>query len=495
MAALAPGRFLARTWLVRLPLVAALGALAGLGQVPTSWPLAMLAALVLMMVLARRGAGFWTGWAFGAGHFALSLRWIVEPFLVEPEVTGWMAPFALILLAGGLAVFWGLPFWLMRLLRAGPFGLAFLWTGAEALRSLAFTGFPWALIGHVWTETPVIQVIAWTGVHGLTLLTLLLAAVIARLGMSPWQVVPLGVLAAAWLGLNPGAPPAADPQAPLVRIVQPNVPQAEKWDPALQPGHLARLLSLSGGAQADLVVWPETALTELLDPRGTTLAQASLAAGRATLAFGVARAEGPRYYNSLAVLDGRGEVASLYDKAHLVPFGEYLPFGDLLARWGLHGLAASEGQGFSSGPGPASIGIPGIGRAVPLICYEGIFAEEVATAAGAERPRLLLLVTNDAWFGQWAGPLQHFHLARLRAIEQGLPVVRAANTGISAMIDGQGRVLQSLRLGEAGAIEERLPPALAPTLYARFGEGPLAALGLIWLLGHLVAVWRNTRRD
>jgi apolipoprotein N-acyltransferase len=238
------------------------------------------------------------------------------------------------------------------------------------------------------------------------------------------------------------------------------------------------------------VVWPEAAVTEILEPGGLTLRAAAVATGGAPLAFGVVREEEGRYFNSLALMDAGGAVAEVYDKVHLVPFGEYVPGGDLLARFGVRGMAQAEGQGFSAGPGPSLMDLPGIGLARPLICYESVFAEELPAAG--PRPRLLLLVTNDAWFGLRAGPLQHFGLGRLRAIEQGLPLVRSANTGVSAMIDGKGRVLARLPLREAGAIEAPLPPALPATVYARTGDLP--ALLLVGALG-LLAVARRQRLD
>jgi apolipoprotein N-acyltransferase len=482
---------MSRPALLRLPLVAALGAAAGLGQAPASLWWAMLLALVAVMALFRRGAGFAEGWAFGAGHFGLALRWITEPFQVEADVYGWMAPFALVLAAGGFALFWGAAFWGARRWRLGLLGLVALWAGAEALRSLILTGFPWGLIGHAFIGTPIEQLAALGGAHGLTLLMLGLAATVATLGASWRLILPAGALALLWVALDPGAAPPPDPDAPLIRIVQPNVPQVEKWDPALMPGHVDRLMALSGGQRrADLVVWPESALTELLEPGGLTLRAARAATGGAPLAFGVVREEGGRYFNSLALLDGGGAVAAVYDKAHLVPFGEYVPLGDLLARFGVRGMAQSQGDGFSPGTGGALMDLPGIGPARPLICYEGIFAEELPVRG--ERPRLLLLVTNDAWFGLRAGPLQHFALGRLRAIEQGLPLVRSANTGVSAMIDGRGRVLARLPLREAGSIEAPLPPALAPTPYARAGNLP--ALLLTGALA-LLAVARRRRLD
>ncbi|MBW7921279.1 MAG: apolipoprotein N-acyltransferase [Rubellimicrobium sp.] len=477
------------------------GALVALGQVPFSLPFVALAALAVAMTvpLPRRGA-FLAGWALGFGHFLVALEWITRPFMVDAARDGWMAPFGLVAMTGGLALFWGAAFWLAariapRARLPGPLVLAPLWAGAEALRSVVFTGFPWALIGHVWSETALLQSLRLWGVEGLTLLTLLAAALMAlglrrgftRAGAVLALVPPTALLAALPL-LDPGPAPADDPQAPMVRIVQPDVPQEDKTDPAAIPVYTRRLLDLTALPGApDFVLWPETALPWLLETMPDVLAMVADAAGGAPVVLGVQRGGAGVYYNALALLDPQGEVAALYDKHHLVPFGEYVPFGDLLARFGIHGLAAAEGGGFSAGPGPAVMEVPGIGPAMPLICYEGIFPAEVAAAP--LRPRLLMLATNDAWFGDFAGPYQHFALGRMRAIEQGLPLLRAANTGISAVIDGRGRVLDSLALGEAGIIDAALPPALAPPPYARTGDAPVRLLLGLWLL--LALFWRR----
>lgn len=470
----------------RAALLALTGAVAGLGQVPFALPLLTLAGLALVMASQRHARGraraFLDGWAFGTGYFMLTLHWIVEPFLIDVARHGWMAPFALVLLAGGLALFWGAAFAGARALTAGRpgpgtslAGLVVLWSGAEALRSYVLTGFPWALIGHVWSETPLAQLGALVGPHGLTLLTLAGVALCLAIGARPALALPAAALGLGWIALDPGPAPPPAAEAPVVRLVQPNAPQAEKWDPDRALFYYERMLSLTAeGDPPDLVVWPETAVPWLLEYAESVLEEVAEAARGAPVALGLQRREGARYYNSLAVVGRMGEVSALYDKAHLVPFGEYVPFGDLMARFGIHGLAASEGGGYSAGARGVVVDLPGIGPALPLICYEGIFAEEVGDYP--LRPRLLLLVTNDAWFGQVAGPYQHFALARLRAIEQGLPMVRVANTGVSAMIDGKGRVTASLGLGAAGAVDAALPPALPPTLYARSGDAPVLVL-------------------
>jgi len=468
------------------------GGVIALGQVPFSLPFVALAALAVALVvpLPPRGA-FLAGWALGFGHFLVALEWITRPFMVDAARDGWMAPFGLVAMTGGLALFWGAAFWLAARIAPcarlpAPLVLAPLWAAAEALRAVILTGFPWALPAHVWSETPLIQSLRLWGVEGLTLLTLLAAAVMAtglRCGFTPAGMVlalaPPGLIAAALPLLAPGPAPAPDPLAPLVRIVQPAVAQADKTDPEAVPVYTRRLLDLTAApGTPDLVLWPETALPWLLDTVPEVLAMIAQAAGGAPVALGIQREEGGRYYNSLALLGPGGEVAALYDKHHLVPFGEYVPFGEAMARLGIHGLAASEGGGFAAGPGPALLDLPGIGAAMPLICYESIFPREIAAAPA--RPRLLLLATNDAWFGDFAGPYQHFALGRMRAIEQGLPLLRAANTGVSAVIDGRGRVLESLPLGVAGVIDAPLPPALPPPPYARTGDAPARALLLLW---------------
>jgi len=463
----------------RLALHLVLGLAAGLGQAPWDWPLLTLLALVAVMALARGATGprgaLADGFAFGLGYFGLALHWIVSPFLVDVARHGWMAPFALLFMASGAALFWALAFGLARWMRGGTAGLVATLAGVEALRSLIFTGFPWALIGHTLIDTPYAQLAAWVGPHGLTLAVLGTAAVILWLGARPALVAVPVALAGLWIALDPGPAEPAPEGAPVVRLVQPNAVQSQKWDPEMMGVFYGRLLAMTAtGPVPDLVVWPETAVPWLLEQAQGTLAEVARAARGAPVVLGIQRREGTRYYNSLVVTLGDGEVAALYDKAHLVPFGEYIPYGEWLGRFGIQGLAASAGGGFSAGPGPAVIDLPGIGPALPLICYEGIFAEEVNAAP--RRPRLMLLITNDAWFGEVAGPYQHFAQARLRAIEQGLPMVRVANTGVSGMIDARGRVTGQIALGQAAFLDLPLPAALPPTPYSRTGDWPALAV-------------------
>lgn len=477
---------------LRLAGLAGLGALAGLGQAPWSlWPLT-LAALAVAFHLQTRSTrprtAFGAGWALGFGYFLLVLHWIMQPFQVDAARDGWMAPYALVLMAGGLALFWGAAWALAQRLRPGaPLALVAAWTAAEIARSVLFTGFPWALLGHIWIGTPLAQLAAFVGPHGLTLLTLLASAALAQAGRRAWVLAALPLVAGAigWPLLDPGPAPAPDPSQPLVRMVQPNAPQDQKWNPAKADIFYNRLLDATAAAPApDLVVWPETALPYLLEYATPAFETISDLSRGAPVVLGINRREGSRFYNSLLVLGRGAQVLAIHDKAHLAPFGEYIPFGEFFARFGIQGLAASQGGGFSAGRVGDVLDIPGIGPALALICYEGIFAQEVG--AYARRPRLMVLITNDAWFGTDAGPQQHLAQERLRAIEQGLPMVRVANTGISAMIDAKGRITAALPLGAEGGLDARLPPALPPTLYARWGEWTALVLLLLVSLAALL---------
>ncbi|MFD2740851.1 apolipoprotein N-acyltransferase [Sulfitobacter aestuarii] len=478
-----------------------LGVIAALGQAPYDLPLLMLAAMVLVIRLfATRGTPWQAallGWLFGAGYFIHALRWIVSPFLVDVERHGWMAPFALVLLGAGMALFWGLAFWAARRLSPRGWGLILCWPAVELLRAYIFTGFPWALPSQALVDVMAGQALAWVGPYGLTLWLVALAVLLGmrahgRKALVATQIVA-GLAGAALLLLPVQAPPAPLGER-VIRLVQPNAAQRDKWAPEMIPVFFRRQLDFTAaaperGGAPDLVIWSETAIPWPLDLAEPALTQIATAARGTPVMLGVQRRGATRFYNSLVVLDGEGAVAQSYDKHHLVPFGEYVPFGDLLGQFGIHGLAAQAGNGYSSGPGAMLLDLRGIGPALPLICYEAVFAHDVNAAP--TRPALLIQLTNDAWFGKNAGPLQHLAQARMRAIEQGLPLARAANTGVSAMIDPQGRIRAMLPLNEAGFLDARLPLPGAPTLYSRSGDLPLA---LLLLAGLGVAALRARRR-
>lgn len=478
------------------------GALASLGLAPFHlWPLALVAlgfGFALFAAAPSRRAAAWRGWAFGLGYFTVALVWIVEPFLVEPLRHGFMAPFALVGMAGGLALFWALAFALS--FGRGPLALALCLTLAEMARSYVLTGFPWALLGYVFTPSPMALYAAWVGPHGLTLLAGLVAAGLS-LRASGRALGAYATLFAAGLALLAAprllAPlPDAPDDAPLLRLVQPNAAQHEKWQPELIPLFFQRQLDYTAaprddGARPDLTIWPETSVPWALEGAGQALEEVAAAAGGAPVVLGVQRLEdGRKIFNSLALLGPSGTPQAVYDKHHLVPFGEYIPMAGLLGRFGLRGLAEQLGGTYTSGTGPKLIELPRIGTALPLICYEAVFPQGLFGTP--TRPALLLQITNDAWFGAFSGPFQHLDQARMRAIEQGLPLVRAANTGVSALIDPRGALKAALPLGQAGYLDVRLPAPLPPTLYARTGDWPVL---LLCLLGLAAIVAFGTRRN
>lgn len=490
---------------------AALGALMATGQAPLGWWWATLAALLALfwllpptrMPVALAGRFF----AAGCGHFALALNWLVHPFLVDPLAHAWMAPFALAAMAAGMALFWAGAGWLAGWLALGrwqPLALAVTLTGAEMLRGWLFGGFPWAMPGHVWVGTPVAQLAALAGAPALTFLVLAVPALPFLGRGATWRTVAAGValaaLGGAWVwGTTRVAQPLPERELALhLRLVQPNAPQHLKWHPDHVWHFFHRQLELTAAApepdapHPELVIWPETAVPFLLERPGEGLLRIADAAGDAHVALGVQRFDNGGFFNSLAIIDPDAELVAVYDKHHLVPFGEYVPFAELLLGRDYAGFAAQQLQGYSHGPGPRVIDLGAFGKVLPMICYETIFARHLRVSPRAD---WVLQVTNDAWFGNWSGPRQHLAQARLRAIEQGLPVVRVANTGISAIIDARGDIVAALALNTSGVVDAALPGALGPTAYARTGDTPTAlALALavlaFWRFG---PAWR--RRD
>lgn len=485
-------------WRLRRKMLAGVlaGAVTGLAQAPFSlvWLglLGLAAGFVLFRAAPTPRQAAWIGWAYGVGYFGLVLSWIVEPFLVDIARHGWMAPFALIGMAGGMALFWGAAFGFARWQGRG-IALVVFWTIAEVARTYVLTGFPWGLLGYIWLDAGLDQMAASIGPHGLTLLTLggvwALTTALShrkRLVLVPLVVVPfVGMIGfgLAQAALSQGHPSVGEATAPrpIVRLIQPNAPQHQKWDSEMIPVFFKRSLGFTSapanGAAPDVIIWPETSVAYLLGTAPQVYEMISQAAGDVPVVLGVQRRDESQYYNALAVLGADGDIKDVYDKSHLVPFGEYMPGGALASALSLKGLAANEGYGFGTGGGLRLIEVAGLGRALPLICYEAIFPHEIGGVA--ERSDWLLHITNDAWFGQYTGPQQHLAQARFRAIEQGLPMVRAANTGISAMIDGRGQITAHLPLGAAGFLDVELPPALPATIYARSGDLPILLLLMI----------------
>jgi apolipoprotein N-acyltransferase len=489
----------------RLPIAMASGAVMALAMAPHDMWYFGISGLIAAMLLFKASPGglraVGTGWAVGLGYFGLALGWIVEPFMVDAATTGWMAPFALVGMAGGLALFWALPFWAAA--HSGKWGLPVLvtaWAASELARGYVLTGFPWALISYIWAPVASIQWVSVLGPYGLTFVTLVMAALAAS---ALWRgdlrrgVASVMTFAAIFVGGWALTPPEQDLTGqPVVRLIQPNAAQHEKWQREMIPVFFNRQVSFTSAPPTQgldapaLVIWPETALPMLLGQAADSFDMITQAGKGAQMVLGIQRAEGGNYYNSLVTLDGAGTVAQVYDKHHLVPFGEYMPAAAVFQRWNIFGLAARAEGGYAAGPGPRMLDLGPLGLALPLICYEAVFPQDVYRAP--VRPAMLLQITNDAWFGQWSGPYQHLAQARIRAIEQGLPMLRAANTGVSAVIDGAGRTLAALPLGEAGFVDAPVPPPLRRTLYSRSGDLPF--LAFLFLCGGALAfaVMRNS---
>ncbi len=484
-----------------------LGALAALALPPLHLVPVLLVSFTGLVWLTdgtrRWRDAFWLGWWFGLGHFAAGLYWIANAMLTDPVRFGWMIPPAVGGLAAVLAVFPGLAVLGTRALGgAGPariVALAGLWTAGEWLRGTVFSGFPWNLIGYAWGFSDAMnQLAAATGIWGLSLVTVAAAAMPALIG--DWRpdaaagrrltvgaagiAVMAALLALIWAGGSwrlAGADPAAVPEIRL-RIVQAAIDPAIKNQGNQRAANLARHLRLAvdtpGFDRVSDVIWPETAVQFLIDQDpDIRQAVARAAPPGGLLLTGAPRGEIEnghltRIWNSLVAVDDRGAIVGSFDKFHLVPLGEYVPLRGLLPF--LSKLTPGS-LDFSAGPGPVTLRLPGLPPVGPLICYEVIFPGHVVDAG--DRPSWLLNLTNDGWFGISSGPYQHFVSARLRAVEEGLPLVRAANTGISGVVDAYGRVTARLGLGLSGVLDADLPqPAPGLTLYARFGDAVLLAM-------------------
>lgn len=467
---------------------------------------------------------FGAGWCFGFGYFIAGLFWVGEAFLVQAGKFAVLMPFAVVLLPAGLALFWAGGCAVAAGLRWGPgpdriLALALALAAVEWLRGHVLTGLPWNVIGYALTwPLPLMQSAAVLGIYGLSLLAVpVFAAPVvlwvdgsaARRSRMAGIVFAAACLAAlaifGGVRLSQSDPPA---NGARVRLVQPSVPQREKWLSEHQERIFREHLDLSvraasgaadDGAGIALIVWPEAAMPFLpLDVPQATAAIARMLPDGAHLAAGALRVEAPtnpapqgrwRAYNSLMVFGTEGKLVALYDKIHLVPFGEYLPFQTTLEAIGLEQLTRRRG-GFEAGAKPRPLlRVPGLPAISPLICYEALFPG--AVVQGHERPAVILNVTNDGWFGDTTGPHQHLHQARVRAVEEGLPLLRAANNGISAIIDARGRVLNQLALNEKGVIDGVLPAAIARPPYARFGDAIFASGWVIALLGLTFAWWRH----
>jgi len=457
---------------------------------------------VLYLLLLAAGTGrqaFGLGWSFAFGLLMVSLHWISGSLFVDIKSFWWALPFAL---AGLPALFslyyalavWGAWRWGVR--RAeGPLVLALLWFGAELARGHLFTGFPWDMLGYVWGDWlwP-LQVVSVIGLEGLTLLTLVLVLLPSLFALTDTRkalianglglMVLVALVAAGGWRLQGRVP--AFVEGVTLRLVQPEQAQAMKWRQDQKQTNFEELMALSFDAPSAVpithYIWPETATAYHLaeDP----LLRSALAARMAkdtVLLTGVLRRQPQEdgtlaFYNSLIGMDARGNVIAGYDKHHLVPFGEYMPLRSLITVDAI----AMKGSDFTAGDGPRTLRVPRLPPFGALICYEVLFSGDVLDPA--DPPALFVNVTNDAWYDHTMGPEQHFAIARARAIEEGIPLVRAANKGMTGVVDPYGVAVLAPFDGKAAFLDAALPQALpARTFWVRHREGAQVLASILLL--------------
>jgi apolipoprotein N-acyltransferase len=442
--------------------------------------------------IARSRPPFAVGWMFGFGYFVAGLWWIGNALFVEAEEFIWLWPFAILALPALLALFFGLATAIARMLWSDGIGriaaLAFAFGLLEWLRSFVFTGFPWNAIGYAAMPVPILmQPASAIGVFGMNAAAVFAFSLPALFSKGRAYVAVAATLLVALIGADAGygywrltENPAQEEYGAVVRVIQPAVDQSRKaqgTDPDAVFADLLELTASDGdlGSGPDIVVWPETSVPFILTERPDAIAAIAdtldegqvLLAGAIRVSETETRNDRAAYFNSILAIDGDGVIFDAADKKHLVPFGEYLPFGELLGRAGISAVAAAD-RGYSAAVRRRTLSLPGDVVVMPSICYEAIFPGE--TSAEGDPANVIVNVTNDAWYGDTPGPYQHVHQSRIRAVESGLPLVRAANNGVSAIFDGTGRQLASLGYGPSGAIEAVLPASLKPTVYTRQGR-------------------------
>lgn len=526
---------LARKYPFWLSLLA--GGLSATGFAPLGfWPVSLLTLALWMAIvdgLGGRKAAFLSGWLFGLGHFVVGLNWIAKAFTFQAAMPEWLGYIAVILLSLYLAVYpalTALGAWLLARGRPLAFVLAFagLWIVTEWLRSWVFSGFIWNPLGTILTapsfETDAAMasfgILAGAsrliGTYGLAALIIVIAGLLVQLSGRRWKPAALlsALAAAFWIiglanwqilgnvDICKGGP--ADSCEPAnITVVQPNIGQQDKWQAGYEELNLGKLagLTVRKDDQPRILFWPEAAIPDYLEAgyprryyygRSPELVRTQLASlmkpgdvlvlGALKLEFDEAsapderRAIGAR--NSVFAMDSNRELLGRYDKSHLVPYGEYLPMRPLLSTLGLSRLAPGDFD-FWPGPGPQSLDLAAFGKAGLQVCYEIIFSGQVVDRDN--RPDFIFNPSNDAWFGAW-GPPQHLAQARMRAIEEGLPVIRSTPTGISAVITSKGKVVESIPMGQAGRIDTKLPSAESPTIFARYGNVLPLGLALLFLI-------------
>ena len=438
---------------------------------------------------------FWLGWWFGLGHFTAGLYWIAHALTVDLASFWWLIPFALFGIPAILAVFTGISFILTKLWPYEGISRAFafvaIWVGVEWLRGHIFTGFPWNLLGYAWAFSPeMIQFASITGVYGLSFLTLLMAVSLGYLGGKnsfkrnvAFCIYLIAVLVWVWGKERLNHPNVVTSLPLAIRLVQPSIPQSLKWDPRQKEANFQQLLEMTtrpSSLPLKAIIWPESAVSFFLEQDDLRRARIADVMPKGGLLFtgGLCRTEPGEtpveIWNSLLTLNDQGNIIAFYDKSHLVPFGEYLPFrktlDSLFGEGSIKKITAGT-KDFTAGSGPKSISLPeGFPSFSGLVCYEVIFPCAIINL-NQNRPGWVINVTNDAWYGKTSGPYQHFEIARFRAIEEGVPLVRVANSGISAVFDAYGRNMGSIGLEKQGILDVFLPsPTRFVPLYGQWRD-------------------------
>ena len=512
----------------RVVLALAAGALAALGQAPFDFPLVCFVSFPVLVwlidgstapadarLLGRLKPAFAAGWQFGFGYFLAGLWWVGSAMLYEGDTYAWALPFVVLGLPFLLAFFYGFAAALARLLWSEGLGrvfaLAFAFGVAEWLREFLFTGFPWNPVGFAAMPAPMLkQSAGLVGTIGMNTLAVLVFSLPAALsgprGRKLASMLALLLIGAhvAYGAYATSRPAPADMSGVSVRVVQPSIDLSRKWDAANRDQVFKKLMDLSarppaqGAARPQLIVWPETSMPFLLSERPDALsAIGALLEDDQQLLAGVVRQEGADagalYYNSIVAINSNGEIVDAVDKIHLVPFGEYLPFSDLFAALGVNQIVGGP-MNYVAGARRHAIAAPGGLAAIPYICYEIIFPALMPSPAPAKS--FIVTITNDAWFGVTPGPYQHLRQAQVRAVETGLAVVRSANTGMSAVIDARGRIVDALALNAVGTIDAVVTaPNAERSVYLRNRLAGVALLLLVGLCALLSALVSNVRKN
>ena len=461
-----------------------LGSVCALGNNP--WALWYLSIISLILWFWRINSNdipkkiFKETFQFGFGYFAISLIWIVEPFLIEPWNHGWIAPIALIALPSFLALIWAL-FAFLGHYYLSSIGIVIGLSLAEYCRLYLLTGFPWATISYVLLDTKAEEWLSLLGPYGLSLLLFLTCFTIS---FTLQNRTKINTLLASFTICTLFFVPLFFEQEPSknlnvsVRLIQPNAVQEKKWSEEFAPIFFEKMIEMTAQQpKPDIIIWPETSLYLTYNSAFEELDTMRKATGKSILIFGALNIDPTNFLKNSLIIENKNQETVFYDKAKLVPFGEYLPFKNLKSYFKISERSNLFGWGFKRGKGSELLNLPNGLNFIPLICYEAIFSNFLKPSV--KNADFILQITNDAWFGKSIGPQQHLAQLRIRAIEYGLPVIRVANTGISAIIDANGKVVEKLSVNKSGYLDSFVPSRKHITIYGLFGDWIFLSLVLL----------------